>query len=50
MYENERMWKECVEDEQDGAEEEEEKKLLAYKHIPAHIKDEGKYLNSIFCR
>lgn len=25
-------------------------KLLAYKHIPAHIKDEGKYLNSIFCR
>lgn len=48
MYESERMWKECVEDEQDGAEEEKEEKLLAHTH--AHIKDEGKYLNSIFCR
>lgn len=28
MYENERMWKECVEDEQDGAEEEEEGKVV----------------------
>lgn len=24
------------------------KKLLAYKHTYTHIKDEGKYLNSIF--